>query len=156
MSIPTDMLAQAEAVGQQQQMMLDQTMIVPEGKFSKGALNRLVKQLNVVLEMFDQSYPEFNEDITVFPPEFVTSLEMVMTAANDAGVDFDLDFEEIKDDRDLAMVAGKLSKLAKDKTFKRFLESNSLRPEEAEEETVVEEETVEMPSDMDEMFARRM
>ena len=56
MSIPTDMLAQAEAVGQQQQMMLDQTMIVPEGKFSKGALNRLVKQLNVVLEMFDQTY----------------------------------------------------------------------------------------------------
>ena len=79
-----------------------------------------------------------------------------MTAANDAGVDFDLDFEEIKDDRDLAMVAGKLSKLAKDKTFKRFLESNSLRPEETEEETVVEEETVEMPADMDEMFARRM
>lgn len=68
--------------------------------------------------MFEQSYPEFEEDITVFPEDFVRMLDMVASAASDAGVDFELDMQSITDDRSLMMVAGQLRNLAKDKTFK--------------------------------------
>lgn len=155
MSIPTDLLAQAQEVGAEQDVLREATMVVPEGKFTKNALNRLVKELNAVLELFQQSYPEFEEDITIFPEEFVTSLDMVATAAADAGVDFELDMQSIRDDRDLAMVAGQLRNLAKDKTFKKFLESNTIMGDEevVEEEVAVEEP---MPEDMDAMFAGRM
>lgn len=155
MSIPTDLLAQAQEVGAEQDVLREATMVVPEGKFTKNALNRLVKELNGVLELFQQSYPEFEEDITIFPEDFVASLDMVATAAVDAGVDFELDMQSIVDDRSLAMVAGQLRNLAKDKTFKKFLESNTIMGDEevVEEEVVVEEP---MPEDMDAMFAGRM
>ena len=157
MSIPTDLMAEAGMVGAEQDAMMEQMQqqITPQGKFSKNSLNRLVKELNVVLEMFDQTYPMFEEDITIFPEEFVSSLTMVKSAADDAGVDFEINMEEISDDRDLAMVAGQLRKLSRDKTFKRFLEANTLMPEEevVEEEVVVEEEA---PVDIDAMFAGRM
>jgi hypothetical protein len=155
MSIPTDLIAEAGMVGAEQDAMMQQMQeqITPQGKFSKNALNRLVKELNVVLEMFQQTYPEFEEDITIFPEEFVTSLSMVKSAADDAGVDFEINMEEISDDRDLAMVAGQLRKLSKDKTLKKFLEANTLMPE---EEVVEEEVVTEEPVDMDAMFAGRM
>ena len=156
MSIPTDLIAEAGMVGAEQDAMMQQMQqqITPQGKFSQNALNRLVKELNVVLELFGQSYPEFEEDITIFPEEFVSSLTMVKSAADDAGVDFEITLEEISDDRDLAMVAGQLRKLGKDKTFKRFLEANTLMPEEeVEEEGVITEEPNEV--DIDEYFARR-
>ena len=89
MSIPMDLMAEAEAVGKQEQMIADSAMITPQGKFSKNALNRLVKELNVVLDMFEQSYPEFEEDITVFPEDFVRMLDMVASAVSDAGLDRD-------------------------------------------------------------------
>lgn len=152
-----DLMAEAEAVGKQEQMIADSAMITPQGKFSKNALNRLVKELNVVLDMFEQSYPEFEEDITVFPEDFVRMLDMVASAASDAGVDFELDMQSITDDRSLMMVAGQLRKLSKDKTFKKFLESNSIMGEdEPEAEVVVEQEVVATPQDMDAMFAGRM
>jgi len=157
MSIPTDLMAEAQAVGAEQDVLREATMITPQGKFSKNALNRLVKELNVVLEMFEQSYPEFEEDITVFPEDFVRMLDMVASAASDAGVDFELDMQSIVDDRSLMMVAGQLRKLSKDKTFKKFLESNSIMGEdEPEAEVVVEQEVVATPQDMDAMFAGRM
>tara|TARA_R110002110_G_scaffold129341_2_gene309450 strand:+ start:809 stop:1276 length:468 start_codon:yes stop_codon:yes gene_type:complete len=155
MSIPTDLIAEAGMVGAEQDAMMQQMQeqITPQGKFSKNALNRLVKELNVVLEMFQQTYPEFEEDITIFPEEFVTSLSMVKSAADDAGVDFEINMEEISDDRDLAMIAGQLRRLGKDKTLKKFLEANTLMPE---EEVVEEEVVTEEPVDMDAMFAGRM
>tara|TARA_Y100000004_G_scaffold186847_1_gene238869 strand:+ start:4255 stop:4728 length:474 start_codon:yes stop_codon:yes gene_type:complete len=157
MSIPSDLLTQAQEVGAEQDVLREATMITPQGKFSKNALNRLVKELNVVLQMFEQSYPEFEEDITVFPEDFVKMLDMVASAASDAGVDFELDMQSITDDRSLMMVAGQLRKLSKDKTFKKFLESNSIMGEdEPETEVVVEQEVVATPQDMDAMFAGRM
>ena len=157
MSIPMDLMAEAQAVGAEQDVLREATMITPQGKFSKNALNRLVKELNVVLEMFEQSYPEFEEDITVFPEDFVRMLDMVASAASDAGVDFELDMQSIVDDWSLMMVAGQLRKLSKDKTFKKFLESNSIMGEdEPEAEVVVEQEVVATPQDMDAMFAGRM
>ena len=99
--------------------------------------------------------PVFEEDITVFPQEFVQSLSMVNAAAGDAGVEFEIVFEEISDDRDLAMLAGQLRKLSKDKTFQKFLQESTMVKEEpvVEEEVAVEEE---VPADIDAMFAGRM
>ena len=158
MSIPTDILAQAEEIGAEQDMMQEQAMteMAPQGKFSMDALNRLVKELNVVLDMFGETYSEFAEDITVFPPEFVTALSMVKSAADDSGVGLEIDFAEITDDRDLAIVAGKLRELANSKEFKKFLEDNTLTPDDevvGEGEVVVEEAA---PEDMEAMFAGRM
>ena len=155
MSIPTDLMAQASAIGAQDELIEAEAMMLPEGKFSAGALNRLVNELNGVLELFGESYPEFEEDITIFPQEFVQSLNMVGAAAADAGVEFEIVFEDIADDRDLAMLAGQLRTLAKDRAFQRFLQESTL----VEEEPVVEEEVVveeEIPTDMDAMFAGRM
>ena len=80
---------------------------------------------------------------------------MVGAAAADAGVDFEIVFEDIADDRDLAMLAGQLRTLAKDRAFQRFLQESTM----VEEEPVVEEEVVveeEIPTDMNAMFAGRM
>jgi len=155
MSIPTDLMAQASAIGAQEEMIEEVAIMQPQGKFSSGALNRLVKELNGVLQLFGETYPEFEEDITIFPQEFVQSLNMVSAAAADAGVEFEINMEEITDDRDLAIVAGQLRKLAKDKTLQKFLQESTM----VEEEPVVEEEVVEEPvmeADIDAMFAGRM
>ena len=157
MSIPVqDIIAQAGQVGMEEDALLQEQFMseAPQGKFTVDALNRLVKELNVVLEMFGEVYPEFAEDIAVFPQEFVAALSMVRSAAEDAGVGFDLEFAEITDDRDLAILSGKIRKLGKDKTFQKFLEDSTLMPE---EEVVVEEVVEEeVPvDDIDAMFAGR-
>ena len=158
MSIPVqDIIAQAGQVGMEEDALLQEQFMseAPPGKFTVDALNRLVKELNVVLEMFGEVYPEFAEDIAVFPQEFVAALSMVRSAAEDAGVGFDLEYAEITDDRDLAILAGKIRKLGKDKTFQKFLEDSTLMPE---EEVVVEEVVEEeVPvDDIDAMFAGRV
>lgn len=155
MSIPTDLMAEVTAVGAEGEAIMQNMteQITPRGKFSKNSLNRLVRELNKVLELFEQTYPEFEEDITEFPEEFVSSLSMVASAAEDADVDFELNMEEISDDRDLAMIAGQLRKLSRDKKFKKYLQASTIVPE---EEVVVEEEVVEEPVDIDAMFAGRM
>jgi len=159
MSIPVqDIIAQAGQIGAEQDMMQEQAMteMAPQGKFTVDALNRLVKELNVVLGLFGETYPEFAEDIAVFPQEFVAALSMVRSAADDSGVGLEMEFTEITDDRDLAILAGKIRKLGKDKTFQKFLEDSTLMPE---EEVVVEEEVIvpEAPADdIDAMFAGRV
>jgi hypothetical protein len=158
MSIPVqDIIAQAGQVGMEEDALLQEQFLAeaPQGSFTVDALNRLVKELNVVLEMFGEVYPEFAEDIAVFPQEFVAALSMVRSAAEDAGVGFDLEFAEITDDRDLAILSGKIRKLGKDKTFRKFLEDSTLMPE---EEVVVEEVVEEeVPvDDIDAMFAGRV
>jgi hypothetical protein len=159
MSMPVqDIIAQAGQVGMEEDALLQEQFVseAPQGRFTVDALNRLVKELNVVLEMFGETYPEFAEDIAVFPEEFVRALSMVRSAAEDAGVGFDLEYAEITDDRDLAILAGKVSKLGKDKTFRKFLEDSTLMPGEevlVEEEVIVPEPPVE---DMEAMFAGRV
>ena len=46
MSIPTDLMAQASAIGAQDELIEAEAMMLPEGKFSAGALNRLVNELH--------------------------------------------------------------------------------------------------------------
>ena len=59
MSIPTDLMAQAAEIGAQEQGIEEMGTVLPEGRFTKNALNRLVRELNAVLELFGEEYPVF-------------------------------------------------------------------------------------------------
>lgn len=157
MSLPPELMMQAEELDRTSEQMMD-NLPLPQGKFSKNALNRLVGALNEVLKMFQDEYAMFEEDQTMLPQDFVEKMMMISSAAGDADVDFDISIGDISDDRDLALAAGKLSKLAKDKDFKRFLESSSLpgTKEEPMEEPMEEAMPKKEPVDMDAMFAGRM
>jgi len=94
-----------------------------EGEFSKRALNKVVDALNRVNRLFGAPvYPSFESDMTVLPPEFGRNLAMVNSALQDAQIEektFNL--QEVKDDKGLKMLAGKLDAAAGDKVFKSFL-----------------------------------
>ena len=114
--------------------------LAPRGDFSRKAMNALVKATNRLLPLFDQSpdYPEFSEDVEVFPTDFVRVLGMFQGAVN-AAVDAEMapesaDFmmEEITDDRSLQLLAGRLNQLATDREFKKFLKNPPME-EESEE-----------------------
>ena len=138
--------------------------LAPRGKFSKKALNNLVTAANRLLPLFEQTpdYPMFEEDIQVFPNEFVRVIGMFQAAVNyavdsgDLDEEMDFELEDITDDRSIMLLAGKITKLAQDREFKKFLQNP---PPEFEEETEEEmEEEVSMPSsdEMDKMFMSRM
>jgi len=108
--------------------------MAPKGKFSKAALNSLVKAHNKVSEMFGlPEYPAFDADQTEFPVKFVRELAMIMAAVEDAiaagevGQEMAIDLASVKGDRDLASLAGRLDMLAKSKDFRKWLSS---KPEE--------------------------
>lgn len=135
----------------------------PVGDFSKAALNSLVQAHNSVSKLFGmEAYPVFESDMEQFPSRFTKEIMMIADAASDA-LEADVITEEmvpmiegIKADRDVAMLAGKLSMLGKSKDFKKFLQE---APQE-EEEMVAEEEVAsegEMSDDeMDQLMAERM
>ena len=80
MSLPPELMMQAQELDQTSEQMMDD-LPLPEGKFSKGALNRLVGSLNEVLALFQDEYAMFEEDQTMLPREFVEKMMMVSTAA---------------------------------------------------------------------------
>lgn len=141
--------------------------------FSRKALNNLVKATNRLLPLFgqDPTYPEFDEDIQVFPTDFVRVLAMFQGAANEAvdtdilDMEMDMLMEDITDDQAVNMLAGKLTQLAQSKEFKRFLTEAMEEPEGMEMEEPMEGETApagsmepeEMAQDeIDNLFANRM
>lgn len=126
--------------------------MAPKGKFTKGALNSLVKAHNKVSELFGmEPYATFTEDITVFPANFVRELAMIMNAVQDAvgegeiESDMIIDLSGIKTDRDLASLAGRLDMLAKSKDFRKWL--SQPREEEVAEEPEMETEQTGEPSE---------
>jgi hypothetical protein len=131
---------------------------LPEGRFSERMLNRLVDTLNKYAPMMEfEAIERVSGDQTQFPMELLQMVMAVAAAAEDAGMDFNIDLAEMKEDRDLASVIGQLDKLVKNAEFKKFLEEEIFGEAEeamgkAREEVEVEEEEV----DMDEMFKRRM
>lgn len=151
-------MGMAEEVDDTERFMRD--VVAPEGDFSAAKLNSVVDALNSVLDILGApAYPTFEEDIEVFPIEFVQQLEMINGALTDAGMDdMVLAMEGISDDKDLTLLAGKLASIAKDKDFVRFLKQQSppdAAPEPVEEEIV--EETVETPEgDVDALMMQRM
>lgn len=155
MSIPQDIMAEAEQVGAAMDAEMSSALAAaaPQGKFSARALNALVAELNAILPMFGAPlYPEFAEDITVFPPEFVEQIMMLAGAAEQAGIDSGIDLSDIEDDRDLAKLAGVLKILAANEAFIAFLQT-PVEEEVVEEvvEVAPEEEMIE-----EDLFAARM
>lgn len=130
---------------------------LPEGRFSERMLNRLVDTLNKYAPMMEfEAIERVSGDQTQFPMELLQMVMAVAAAAEDAGMDFNIDLAEMKEDRDLASVIGQLDKLVKNPEFKKFLEEEIFGEAEeamgeARKEVEVEEEV-----DMDEMFKRRM
>jgi hypothetical protein len=139
--------------------------IAPQGDFSVKALNNLVKATNRLLPLFGQepTYPEFGEDVEVFPTDFVRVLAMFQGAINTAvdaemiAEDMDFLMEEIRDDRDITMVASRLNSLAQAKDFKNFLKNPPLEEMEEEEEELAQQEENNMTeADIDLMFMERV
>lgn len=129
----------------------------PVGEFHMSALNSMVQALNRVVPLF--GVPEiqpFTEDATSFPPEIMRALTMVKNAAEDSGAQ-EFDLVRVKQDRDLLLLAGKLTALAKDRAFKDFLVAPA-RPKAAPTEQVGKSASTEAPpsdADMNELFASR-
>ncbi len=140
--------------------------MAPRGRFSAKALNNLVKATNRLLPKFGQTpdYPSFEGNITEFPTDFVRVLAMFQGATDDAvekGIvddEFAFDFENISDDANIMVLAGKINKLASDKQYDRYLRSQPTEEEETEEGMTEDEITTEdMPmEDVETLFMERM
>lgn len=91
----------------------------PTGKFSAGALNSLVGAFNEVLVTMGipEPYPEFTSGTRALPGEFVKGLAMIADATTSVGMKSPVDLEDVKDDTDLELLAGKLMNLAADEDF---------------------------------------
>lgn len=141
----------------------------PTGNFTPKGLSALVKATNIMLPLFGQTgdYPMLNQPLKKLPTDFTRVLTMFKAATDDAiaeeviGSDMAIDFEMLKDDSSLMLLAGKLNQLAKNKDFKKFLKeppANETKGSEAGEEGGMPEE--EMPANssesMDSLFANRM
>jgi len=129
--------------------------IAPKGRFTKMALNGLVRAHNKILPLFGikDEYPLFASDVTEFPVEFVKPLGMVQMAVEDAAeedvVPMELTFslDDITEDRSLTMLTGKLDRLSKMRDFKTFL--TSPRSDETTEVETKTESKTELPADSD-------
>ena len=153
--VATDMAAQVD----QNEMALTEAM-APEGEFSMARLNAVVDAMNDVVALMPdvEEYPTFEEDIDIFPPEFVDYFNMINTALRDAALnELEIDFMTAADDRDLAALAGALKSIAKNSEFKRHLK-NAVSAAPVEEE-VIEEVPLEgepMMEEVDTLFMDRM
>ena len=161
MSIPQDILAGAEDLAaQEESIMIDNLQeAAPRGQFSAQALNRLVEEVNKILPKIGLPlYPTFSEDITVFPPEFVDVIVGISSAADEAGIEPEIDLGMIEEDRDIAMLAGIIADLAADEAFLEAIAEPA--PEEVVEEEVVTEEPMpgggEEVIEDEELFMQRM
>jgi len=130
----------------------------PTGKYSARALNQVVKSLNAVLPLFGvAAYPEFTEDQTQLPVEFVKQLTMAFKAADESGVMGDVDLTRTTDDRGLLMLAGKLDVLAKSRDFRDWVKSPPEKKVEPEDKMPMNGKPEgEMPMGEDEMDSLMM
>jgi len=125
--------------------------MAPKGKFTPKGLGPLVKNTNIMLPLFGQTpdYPMIAEEVNQLPTDFFRILSMFKAAVDDAiaeeivGADMAIDFNTLKDDTSLMLLAGKLNQLAKNKEFKKFLKEppkNETKATEAGEEGGMPEE----------------
>ena len=161
---PEMAMNEARAMGEEEDRLsndLFQTA-APTGRFSAGALNSLVGAFNEVLVTMGipEPYPEFTSGTRVLPGEFVKGLAMVADATTSVGMKSPVDLEDVKDDTDLEMLAGKLMNLAADE---EFAEKMTAMPEGGEdpileEAAAIEEATppVADSGDEDALFMQRM
>ncbi len=152
-------------VGVQESEMLQ--AMSPKGQFSKRVLGTLANSLNRVAPLFERPDLKIEkveappEDANSFPEDYMRVLAMVVAASSDAAQEGVVEsnlvpaLETIVDDTGVNLLVGKLSMLAKDKDFKRFLKEPA--PQAPEVEPVVEEqEPVQDEMSDEELFASRM
>lgn len=161
MSIPQEMLMQAEAIGAGMDAAQQQGMeiMTPQGKYSARALNAVVDAINEIMPMLGEQMPmpEITADMTMMPQELVNAIMAIMTVAEQAGSPIDIELSAVVSDNDLAKLAALLKRLAKDKKLKDFLMQGA-------EEEVTEEVTMEsapapeggMEVSDEELFAQRV
>jgi|TARA_R100001086_G_scaffold249645_1_gene190157 hypothetical protein len=96
----------------------------PSGSFKKDSVNRLIRSLNEMLKHFAvPAIAEVDEDIDGPMPEDVTrALFMIDAAVEDAKMDeYSYNIGDIRTDRDIMMLRGKIEAAAKDRAFVAFL-----------------------------------
>ncbi len=129
MSIPQDLIMQAETIGagmdaaQQQGIQI----MTPQGKYSARALNAVVDVVNEIMPMFGEQamMEQYTEDLTIMPQELVNALMAIMTVADQAGVPIDMEISAVVSDNDLAKLAALIKRLAKDKKLKRLFDERN-------------------------------
>lgn len=161
MSIPQEMLMQAETIGAGMDAAEQQGMeiMTPQGQYSARALNAVVDVINEIMPMFGEMnpMPQYTEDMTMMPQELMNALMAIMTVAEQAGVPIEMELSAIVSDNDLAKLAALIKRLVKDQTLKDFLTQG-------ETEEVTEEVTMEsapapeggMEVSDEELFAQRV
>jgi len=161
MSIPQEMLMQAEAIGAGMDAAQQQGMeiMTPQGKYSARALNAVVDAINEIMPMLGEQMPmpEITADMTIMPQELVNAIMAIMTVAEQAGSPIDIELSAVVSDNDLAKLAALLKRLVNDKKLKDFLMQGA-------EEEVTEEVTMEsapapeggMEISDEELFAQRV
>lgn len=161
MSIPQEMLMQAEEIGAGMDAAEQQGMeiMTPQGQYSARALNAVVDVINEIMPMFGEMnpMPQYTEDMTMMPQELMNALMAIMTVAEQAGVPVEMELSAIVSDNDLAKLAALIKRLVKDQKLKDFLTQG-------ETEEVTEEVTMEsapapeggMEVSDEELFAQRV
>lgn len=161
MSIPQEMLMQAEAIGAGMDAAQQQGMeiMTPQGKYSARALNAVVEAINEIMPMLGEQMPmpEITADMTMMPQELVNAIMAIMTVAEQAGSPIDMELSAVVSDNDLAKLAALLKRLAKDKKLKDFLMQGA--EEEVTEEVAMESAPASeggMEVSDEELFAQRV
>lgn len=161
MSIPQEMLMQAEAIGAGMDAAQQQGMeiMTPQGKYSARALNAVVDAINEIMPMLGEQMPmpEITADMTIMPQELVNAIMAIMTVAEQAGSPIDMELSAVVSDNDLAKLAALLKRLVNDKKLKDFLMQGA--PEEVTEEVAMESAPASeggMEVSDEELFAQRV
>jgi len=130
--------------GDEMQAEVDTLLPVISGMFSQTVMNSLVGAVNAAMTAAGMSgdYPEFEDDVSEFPDEFMRLIAMLADAA--AVVGKDLVLEGIEDDRDVANLAGQIQALADDPGFAEAMTAPTEAPVEVELDLGDEDEALMM------------
>ena len=96
----------------------------PEGSYKRDTVNRFIRSVNKMLEHFSApNLGEVAEDVEgPLPQDLVKALMMINAALEDAKMsEYQINMEDLKDDRNLMMARGKIDSGAKDRSFIAFL-----------------------------------
>ena len=96
----------------------------PEGSYKRDTVNRFIRSVNTMLAHFSApNLGEVAEDVEgPLPQDLVKALMMINAALEDAKMsEYQINMEDLKDDRDLMMARGKIDSGAKDRSFIAFL-----------------------------------
>lgn len=110
---------EARDAGEQMQAYADNMLPTPTGMYTETALNALINAVNKALKAggFEGAYPKVSGDVTELPVELVRLLMMLNDAATESGVAVNLDLAMLEDDRDVAMLAAEIARLAEAPEF---------------------------------------